>query len=45
MSSALLVCVLEIDKGAEPRWAATRVVLAAMSDEEVTLAYLRAPIC
>lgn len=42
MGSELLVGVLEIDKGQEPRWAAAEIVLAEMSDEEVKSAYLGA---
>ena len=42
MGSELLVGVLEIDKGQEPRWAAAEIVLTEMSDEEVKSAYMQA---
>ena len=40
MGSELLVGVLEIEKGQEPRWATAEAVLTAMSDEEVKSAYM-----
>ncbi len=42
MGSELLVDVLEIDKGQEPRWAAAAAVLTEMSDEEVKSVYMQA---
>jgi hypothetical protein len=42
MGSELLVGVLEIDRGQEPRWAAAEIVLTEMSDEEVKSAYMQA---
>jgi hypothetical protein len=42
MGSELLVGVLEIDKGTKPDWAAAEALLAALGDEEVKSAYMRA---
>jgi hypothetical protein len=42
MGSELIVTVLEIDKGQEPRWAAAEAVLTEMSDVEVKSAYMQA---
>jgi hypothetical protein len=42
MGSELLVGVLEMDRGQEPRWAAAEAMLTEMSDEDVKSAYMQA---
>ena len=42
MQSELIVTVLEMDHGQEPDWAAAAARLAAMSDDEVRVAFMRA---